>query len=155
MSSPFSTKKETGEKNLSLIKDVSDELAALDQSTKQVRRFSVLMLVVFGALGYYSYIHRMDAATSINALLFLFFLSGLRCSGPVRRVHKYWMGLAFGIGWFVSRILLACIYFLIVTPIGLISRMLGKSFLNMDFRQRVTSYWIVRDEQKHDYGKMS
>ena len=140
---------------MSLINDVRDELAGLDQSTKQVRRFSVLMLVVFGALGYYSYMHRMDVSTSINALLFLFFLSGLRCSGPVRPVHKYWMALAFGIGWFVSRILLAFIYFLIVTPIGLISRILGKSFLNLAFKQQVTSYWVKTANKKTDYRKMS
>lgn len=140
---------------MNLIKDVSDELQSLDQSTKQIRRFSALMLVVFGGLGYYAYSHHLDWATALSALLFLFFLTGFRCSGSVRFVHKYWMALAFVIGWFVSRLLLTLVYFLIVTPIGLGARVLGKSFLDVTFPAKQESCWIVRDGEKHDYGKMS
>jgi len=144
-----------GETDLSLIKDVTEELSGLDQSTKKIRQFSALMLLIFGALGYYAFRHHQDWLTSLSALLLLFFLSGFRCSGSVRFVHKYWMGLAVTMGWFVSRLLLTLVYFLIVTPIGLGARMLGKSFLDMTFPAKRESCWIERDGRKHDYGKMS
>ncbi len=140
---------------MSLIKDIAEELAQLDQSTKQIRRFSALMLIVFGALGYYAFSHHMDALTSLSAFLVLFFLSGFRCSGPVRFVHKYWMALAFFMGWFTSRILLSLVYFLVITPIGFAARLLGKPFLDMRFPAQRDSCWISRNRQKKDYRKMS
>jgi len=145
----------TGGNVLSLIKDVKDELAQLDQSTKQIRRFSALMLVIFGLLDFYAYRHHLDLALTLSAFLTLFFLSGFRCSGSVRFVHKYWMALAFFIGWFASRILLALVYFLVVTPIGFGARLLGKPFLDSTFPAERDSCWVLRSEQKKDYGKMS
>jgi saxitoxin biosynthesis operon SxtJ-like protein len=140
---------------MSLIKDVKEELESLDQSIKKIRQFSALMLVVFGLLWYYALQVRMDWLALLSVLFFFFFLSGFRCGSSVRFVHKYWMGLALVIGWFVSRILLGLIYFIIVTPIGLISRIFGKSFLALRFDPQKKSYWKKRAGAKIDYTKMS
>ncbi len=140
---------------MSLISDVRDELDTLNQSTKQIRQFSTIMLVAFAALWYYALQNHFDWLATISILFFIFFLSGFRCGSSVRFVHKYWMALAFGIGWFVSRLLLSLIYFVIVTPIGLISRMLGKKFIEAGFEKSKSSYWKKRINPKIDYTKMS
>ena len=140
---------------MSLISDVKEELSSLDQSTKQIRQFSALMLVAFAVLWYYALQHHWDWLATMSVLLFFFFLSGFRCGSSVRFVHKYWMGLAFVIGWFVSRFLLGLIYFFIVTPIGLISRVFGKKFIETGFKSNEESYWKKRVNPKIDYTKMS
>jgi hypothetical protein len=53
------------------------------------------------------------------------------------------MSLAVVLGFFVSRFLLAVIFYLVVTPIGLIMRLSGKDLLDMKLKDR-DSYWHVR-----------
>ena len=48
------------------------------------------------------------------------------------------------IGWAVSFILLAVFYFLIITPIGLIFRLIGRDPLHRKFNQEAKSYWLER-----------
>lgn len=51
---------------------------------------------------------------------------------------------AFPIGWVVSHLVLAMVYFLVVTPIGLIMRLLGHDPMRRRFDRGATSYWIER-----------
>jgi ABC-type uncharacterized transport system permease subunit len=62
---------------------------------------------------------------------------------PLRRwVYLAWMYAAFPIGWVVSHVVLAAVYYLIVTPIGLAMRALGRDPLNRRFDRSATTYWI-------------
>ncbi len=44
-----------------------------------------------------------------------------------------------------SRVLLGGVFLLVVTPIGLLMRALGKDFLRLKLDPRATTYWIERD----------
>lgn len=64
-----------------------------------------------------------------------------------------WMGLAGLLGWINSRILLSLVFFLMVTPLALVLRALGKNPLDLRMRDR-PSYWRpprVRDARHHDH----
>jgi len=64
---------------------------------------------------------------------------------PLRRpIYLGWMYLAFPIGWAVSHILLAAIFYLVVTPIGLIMRLVGRDPLDRRLDHTAQSYWIKR-----------
>ena len=56
------------------------------------------------------------------------------------------MTLAIILGFFVSRLLLSVIFYFVVTPIGLIMRMIGKDLLDLKLKDR-DSYWHVRDDE--------
>ena len=62
-----------------------------------------------------------------------------------------WFGFSEKLGGFVSKLVLALIYILIVLPVSLLRRLLKKDsmFLN-DFKKGRTSSWIVRN---HEYSK--
>jgi hypothetical protein len=64
-----------------------------------------------------------------------------------RAFHVAWMRLAHALGWINSRILLALIFYLVITPMGLVQRLVGRDAL----RRRGSgsaSYWIPRTEPK-------
>jgi hypothetical protein len=44
----------------------------------------------------------------------------------------------------MSRLILSVLYFLVVTPIGLLQRLFGRSRLELDFRTGASSYWRMR-----------
>ena len=73
----------------------------------------------------------------------------------LRPVHRAWMALAFTLGWFVSRLLLAAVFALLVTPIAWVARLSGKRFLEVEPDPGATSYWVRRDpDRRDDYRKM-
>jgi hypothetical protein len=65
------------------------------------------------------------------------------------RALKYpyiaWMTIAFALGFVMSHVILTLLFFLVVTPIGIIARLFGKDFLNRKQDRQATTYWIPRE----------
>ena len=71
---------------------------------------------------------------------------------PLHAPNVWWLGgagawMAFGhvLGWINSRIILGVVFFVVVTPIGLIMRLFGKDLLRMR-TPKSSTYWIERDK---------
>ena len=79
----------------------------------------------------------------IISLLFLFL--GILNSKILTPLNLAWIKLGEILGRFIAPIVMAVIYFLILTPIGLFMRIIGKDLLNMKFSQN-SSYWIKREK---------
>jgi hypothetical protein len=66
------------------------------------------------------------------------------------------MWLAAGLGWWVSRVVLFVIFFLVLTPVALLARLLGKRFLDLGRGGQAKSYWVARDRGRPSkYDRMS
>src|SRR5688572_7556752 len=63
-------------------------------------------------------------------------------------VYVAWMTLAMLMGAVVSTILLVLLFYFVVTPIGLLARLVGKDFLSRKLDSSAASYWILRDVSK-------
>jgi hypothetical protein len=53
--------------------------------------------------------------------------------------------LAWPIGFVVSHVVLALVYYLVLTPIGLAMRVFGYDPMRREFDRSAESYWIARD----------
>ena len=60
-------------------------------------------------------------------------------------LNKAWVKLGMLIGKFVAPIIMAMIYFIILTPIGILMRLIGKDLLNTKITKQ-NSYWIKREK---------
>ena len=60
------------------------------------------------------------------------------------RLFRAWMTLANALSWVMTRVILSLFYFLVVTPFGVVRRVLGKSTLDAAWRDGKSSYWIDR-----------
>ena len=63
------------------------------------------------------------------------------------RFHRYWMGLATALGYVNSRILLSAIYYLLMTPIGGVLRLVGYDPLTRR-GAKLPSYWMARAQKR-------
>ncbi len=64
---------------------------------------------------------------------------------PWRRpIHLAWQFLVFPIGWTISTLILIVTYYVVVTPIGLILRVLGKGGIQRGPKPDAETYWIER-----------
>ncbi len=74
---------------------------------------------------------------------------GLTGSRVARPGYLLWMGIAFVMGNIVSRVILAVVYFLVVTPLGLVARLVGRDRLALRARGRV-SHWVDLPRERGD-----
>jgi hypothetical protein len=79
--------------------------------------------------------------TSIGALLLL--LAGF-VPAALKYLHAPWMMLSLALGWIMSRLLLTVLFFLVITPIGLLQRAFGKRSIETALDSDATSYWQSR-----------
>jgi hypothetical protein len=75
---------------------------------------------------------------------------GLLVPQAIRWVYVGWMLAAFPIGWLVSHLLLAAIFFGVIMPIGLILRVLGRDPMRKSFDRSASTYWIARPTEPTD-----
>ena len=64
-----------------------------------------------------------------------------------RPIYRAWMLAVFPIGWTVSHLLLAAVFYLVLTPIGLVLKLAGKDPLRREFERDAASYWIAKDAE--------
>jgi hypothetical protein len=61
-----------------------------------------------------------------------------------RRLYEGWMLAALPIGWTLSHLVLGAVYYLVLTPIGLVMRLMGRDPMLRRFDRAAKSYWIER-----------
>jgi hypothetical protein len=121
---------------------------------EMLRSFGVLLaifVVIFGVLVWWR-TGRLETGRMIwiagGVLTVIYWLIP-----PVRRlVFVGWMYAAFPIGWTISHLLLAAIFYGVVTPIGWILRASGRDPLFRSFDRSAKSYWVPR-ERPDDIGR--
>jgi hypothetical protein len=74
----------------------------------------------------------------------LLVLLGLLAPVVLKHIYRVWMAVAVILGFVMTRVLLTLVFFLAVTPIGLVMRAFGKDPLNRKLDKNARSYWIPK-----------
>ena len=108
------------------------------------RSFGIVFFVVFLLIAFYplTYGGEIRIWSVITSLIFL--VSGLLNSKFLTPLNKLWFRFGIFLGKIISPVIMGIIFFLVVTPIGLIMRLLGKDVLNLKYSKN-KSYWIDKD----------
>jgi hypothetical protein len=147
-----------------LTEDVGTSLAGLDLSPRPLRRFGLLVGAVLLAGGlwlwWHAGLHAPPGVVPLPTLVAVFGAAlmaiGLAAPRRLRVLYRRWMTLAFTLGWFTSRLLLVVIFALVVTPIGLLARLVGKRFIEPGPDRGAPTYWTRRDPARPtDHRKLS
>jgi carbamoyltransferase len=127
-------------------------------SNSLLRQFAALWMVFCGALAYRFHAHEQLTAALIFAGLGLAFgPMGLVRPPLIRPLFVVLMTVTFPIGWVVSHILLALTYYGVLTPFGVLFRLLGRDVLGRRKRPEQSSYWTARPAagDVHSYFRQS
>ena len=111
------------------------------------RSFGIVFFVVFLLISLYPLINNEHIKIWSLAISLIFLTLGLLNSKLLLPLNKMWFKFGIFLGKIVSPLIMGIIFFLVVTPIGLLMRMLGKDLLNLKFNTQKT-YWIERDSVK-------
>ena len=111
---------------------------------KKNRRFGILFFIVFFIIGLYP----VYVGNGVNIYFILlsipFLVLGILNSKILTPLNIAWIKLGELLGMVISPIIMALIYFFILTPISLIVRIFGKDLLNIKFNSFSKTYWIKR-----------
>jgi hypothetical protein len=114
-------------------------------SERTLRQFAGLWLLFFGFLaGWQSLFGEPALAAALAFLAVAVGALGLFKPYAVRSVFVGWMVLAFPIGWLVSRVLLASLYYGLFTPLAVVFRALGRDPLRRRAQPAVATYWAPK-----------
>ncbi len=121
-----------------------------DPTPREVRQFALLALPAFclllAGLSLVRFASWPAALLLTGAALVSAALGVLRPRW-MRAVLIAWMWAAWPIGWVVSHLLMAIIYYLVIAPIGLIMRALGRDPLQRRLDRDATTYWTPREQE--------
>ena len=132
-----------------------EEIKNIRTSIKDFRSFGItigiILLIVSAVLLYYN----KESYQSLAVIASIFIGLGIILPVLLKPAYLVWMTFAVILGWVMTRVILSIVFYLIMTPIGLITRLLGEDFLALK-RKDSNSYWNYRDSPKElnqDYDK--
>ena len=111
------------------------------------RSFGIVFFLVFLLIATYPLINGNEIRLWSLVISIIFLLLGLINSKILNPFNKLWFKFGIFLGKIISPLIMGIIFFLVVTPIGFLMRLLNKDLLNLKFNNN-SSYWIEKTEPK-------
>ena len=110
------------------------------------RSFGILFSIVFAVIAFWPLLNLGEIRVWSVIVSSIFLLLGLINSKLLYPLNLIWVKFGELIGKIVAPLVMALIFFIILTPIGLFLRLIGKDLLNIKLNKNKT-YWIKRDKK--------
>jgi hypothetical protein len=132
-----------------ILEEIREEIrfAYREPKTRDMNVLAVLFLVVPGIIG--SYLLFWKGASNG----YIWFAAGAllaasRIVPPLfRTIYKLWVTFSVILGYFVSRMLLTLVFFVVISPMGVVMRALRKDPMDRKFDPHAATYWKKKDQQ--------
>ena len=111
------------------------------------KNFGIVFFIVFLIISFYPLIFNGEITKWSLSISIIFLILGLLNSKILSPFNRLWFKFGIFLGRIISPIIMALIFFIVVTPIGLIMRLLRKDLLNLKYKKN-KSYWIEKNGPK-------
>ena len=109
------------------------------------RNFGVVFFIVFLIIALWPLLKQNEIRIWSLIISFIFFVLGLINSKLLTPLNKLWFKFGILLGNIISPIIMGIVFFLVVTPTGLIMRFFRKDILKLK-KNTSDSYWINKDD---------
>ena len=125
---------------------LKEEFKNIQETKKDLRKFGLtvggVLLLITALLLYFEKL----SAPYFGVIGGILFLAGILIPQVLKPLNKIWMGLAIVLGFFMSRLILTILFYLILTPISFLAKLFGKKFMNLNYDKKSDTYWERRSE---------
>lgn len=126
-----------------------EEIKHIKSDGKELKKFGItigIFLLLLGGFFYY-----LDKEYYCYFLFVGVLIAVLGFAAPklLLPLQKGWMALAVVLGFIMTRVILSLLYFLVFTPMSIIAKLVGKSFLDMKIDKSASSYWYYREKKEY------
>ena len=135
---------------------LKEELKQIDGSDRAVRKTGITVGVMLIMLSFLLWYLGKTSFVYFSIVGGLFVILSYIAIPVLRPFHKLWMMLALMIGFVMTRVILTLLFYIILTPISLIAKLVGKKFMPLGFDKTAATYWEKREnpvKQPIDYER--
>jgi hypothetical protein len=111
------------------------------------RSFGIVFFIIFILIGFYPLINDGELRLWSLLISFIFLILGLINSKFLTPLNRLWFKFGLFLGKIVSPLIMGAIFFIVVTPTGILMRVFKKDLLNLKFNSN-KSYWIEKTGPK-------
>ncbi len=118
------------------------------------KSFGIVFFILFLFIGLYPILNNNSIRLWSIVIAALFLILGIFNSKLLSPLNKIWYKFGILLSKLISPLIIGLIFFFVVTPTGLLMRIIGKDLLNLKFNKK-KSYWInksdLNDNMKNQY----
>ena len=132
-----------------------EEIKNIKIRKKNLKSFGITMGLIFLVIGGFLFFKEKEYYPVLIYLAGSFIGLGYIIPITLKPIYIIWMVFAVILGWIMTRVILSLLFYLIISPIGFLTRIFGKDFLKLTIKNH-GSYWNYRDssiEINQDYEK--
>jgi len=111
------------------------------------RNFGIVFFTVFLLIALYPLINNHSIRFWALLISLIFLVLGILNSKILSPFNLLWFKFGILLGRFISPLIMGLVFFFVVTPTGILMRLLGKDLLNLKFNNKDT-YWVKNKTEK-------
>lgn len=127
-----------------------DEIKNIVSTEREARKFGVQIGIVLILIGLVLLILHRNSAQYFLIVSMLLIILGIIFPKILIIPNKIWMSFGVILGFFTSRLILYLLFYLVITPIGFIAKIMGKDFLDEKIEKNRKSYWNIRSKETYN-----
>lgn len=121
-------------------------MAEINTDEESLKKFAFTMFAALVIIATILFLRHKNGYFWVYSIALLFILLGHFSAGSLKPAYIAWMKLAYVLGWINTRLLLCLIFYLVITPIGLILKLSNKGdLLDKRINIKKDSYWKKKE----------
>ena len=116
------------------------------------RSFGILFFIVFSIISIWPILSGNELRLWSFIVAIIFLIMGITKSRFLTPLNIAWIKFGELLGVIISPLIMGLVYFLVVLPIGILMRVLGKDLLSLKFNKNIETYWNKK-EAKTNFNK--
>jgi len=121
-----------------------DDIRNIKGEKSDLRKFGVTMSIILIMIAGFLFWKEKESFQIFLTVGVVLCVLGLAIPVVLKPIYWGWMIFATILGWIMTRVILSLLFYVMITPIGLISRLFGKQFLELKWDKSQKSYWNKR-----------
>ena len=133
-----------------------EEIKNIKSEKSDLRNFGIIISIILLIISGFLFWKEKESFQIFLAIGITLFLTAIAIPFVLKPVYWIWMIFAVILGWFMTRVILSLLFYLIFTPIGLALRLFGKQFIELRWNKSEKSYWNFKKKEylkNRDYEK--
>ena len=123
---------------------LKEEFKHIKETKKDLRKFGITVGSVLAAIAVLLFYFEKPSAIYFAVIGGLLILFGALFPNILKLLNRIWMSLAIILGFIMSRLILTVLFYLVLTPIALLAKLVGKKFMILKYDKSAKTYWEKR-----------
>ena len=130
-----------------------EEIKNIKSEKSDLRKFEITFGIILLIVSGFLFWKEKESFQIFFAIGIILFLTSIALPSVLKPVYWIWMIFAIILGWFMTRVILSLLFYVVFTSIGLILRLFGKQFLELRWDKSKESYWNFRTNEHLQHEK--